>query len=97
MNQDAVLFFSTVPKLIWSLFTSFKIPGLNFTPAVLIWGILSFRVLIWAMQNVFGLGMDSLSSMAPPPETTTTTNSLSWKDSLGRWHHSSVSHRVRKR
>lgn len=56
MTQDAILFFQTVPSMIWSMFTGFKIPGLNFTPAILIFGLLSFRVLIWAMINVFGLG-----------------------------------------
>lgn len=56
MSSDALLFFSNIPGLIWSLFTGFRIPGVNFTPATLIFGILSFRVLIWAIINVFGLG-----------------------------------------
>lgn len=64
MSSDALLFFAQVPQLIWSLFTGFKIPGVNFTPAVLIFGILSFRVLIWAMINVFGLGESFLGNMA---------------------------------
>lgn len=61
MSSDAILFFTTIPRLIWSLFTGFKIPGLNFTPAVLIFGLLSFRVLLWAMTNVFGLGQSFAS------------------------------------
>ena len=55
MNNDAVLATQGILS-IWQLFTGFKIPGIGFTPAQLIFGILSFRVLIWAMINVFGLG-----------------------------------------
>lgn len=64
MSSDALLFFSRIPALIWSMFTGFKIPGVNFTPAVLIFGLLSFRVLIWAMINVFGLGESFLGNIA---------------------------------
>lgn len=64
MSSDALLFFANIPGLIWSLFTGFKIPGVNFTPATLIFGILSFRVLIWAITNVFGLGESFGSAMA---------------------------------
>lgn len=55
MNNDAVLATQGILS-IWNLFTGFKIPGISFTPAQLIFGILSFRVLIWAMINIFGLG-----------------------------------------
>lgn len=46
MSSDALLFITSFPKIIWSIFTSVKIPGLNFTPAVFFFGILTFGV-VW--------------------------------------------------
>lgn len=63
MTQDAILFFTTIPSMIWSLFSGFKIPGVNFSPGTLIFGILSFRVLIWVMTNVLGLGQNYLTNV----------------------------------
>lgn len=85
MTQDAILFFSTIPKMIWSLFTSFRIPGLNFTPAVLVWGLLSFRVLVWAIMNIFSLGEGYLTEISKPSDSEFLTVS-SFKDKRGEIH-----------
>lgn len=65
MSSDAILFFQQVPKMIWDLMNSFDIPGLGFTPGSLIMGILSIRILIWAIGNVFSLGQNAVSDINP--------------------------------
>lgn len=52
MSNDAVQILTLFPKIVWNLFTGFKIPGLNFTPAVFFFGILSFSL---AMRFIFGI------------------------------------------
>ena len=44
MSSDAINVILMFPRIIWQLFTGFKIPGLNFTPAVFFFGILSFSL-----------------------------------------------------
>lgn len=48
MTEAARTFITTFPKIIWQLFTGVKIPGLNFTPAVFFFGILTFGV-VWRL------------------------------------------------
>lgn len=56
MSSDAILFFQQFPKMIWGLFNSVDIPGLGFTPGALIWGIVSFPVIVWVINNIFNFG-----------------------------------------
>lgn len=46
MTNDALLVVETLFSTIWSLFTSWYIPGTNVTPAVALFGILFFTVFI---------------------------------------------------
>lgn len=62
MSNDALLFITSFPKIIWSIFTGVKIPGLNFTPAVFFFGILTFGI-VWRfvfsffhLTSLFGHG-----------------------------------------
>lgn len=48
MTEAARQFITFFPKMIWQLFTGVKIPGLNFTPAVFFFGILTFGV-VWRL------------------------------------------------
>lgn len=54
MSSDAIQIITLFPSMIWQLFTGVKIPGLNFSPAVLFFGVLSFslafRFLIGALK-----------------------------------------------
>lgn len=59
MSSDAIYFFSTFPSIIFRLFTEIKIPGLGFTPATLLFGILSFYVSIFVIKNVLDIGIFS--------------------------------------
>lgn len=52
MSQDFILILQTFFSSIWSLLTSFRIPGLGFSPAVMLFGILSFGL---ALKLVHGL------------------------------------------
>lgn len=45
MSSDALLFITEFPKIIWHLFTDVKIPGLNFSPGIFFFGILTFSVI----------------------------------------------------
>lgn len=56
MTSDAILFFTSIPNMIWGLMNSFDIPGLGFTPGALIMGIISFKVISWVVLNIFNLG-----------------------------------------
>ena len=68
MTSDAVLFFSRVPGIIWSLFTSFNIPGVGFSPGTLLFGIISIPIIVWTITNVFGFGANFSSKVANRPE-----------------------------
>lgn len=61
MTSDTLLFFSSFPALIFRLFTEIKIPGLNMTPATIMFGILSFYVSVWVVRNVLDIGSTSSS------------------------------------
>lgn len=55
MSSDFLQILSGFTNAIWTLFTSFKIPGLNFSPAVLLFGILSFHLAIKFLSGVFNV------------------------------------------
>lgn len=62
MSSDALNVILLFPKIIWQLFTSVKIPGLNFTPAVFFFGILSFGLafrFILSILNVSTSGFNA--------------------------------------
>lgn len=61
MTSDALLFFTSVPRIIFSLFTSITIPGLGITPAVLMLGIMSIPLIKFTMIHIFNIG-DSVAS-----------------------------------
>lgn len=46
---------------IWSIFTSFRIPGLNFSPAVLLFGIASFGVAIKLVTGILNITTQGIS------------------------------------
>lgn len=65
MSQDAIQIISFFPSMIWQLMTGFKIPGLNFTPAVFFFGILSFSLafkFILGIINISTSGFTSIKS-----------------------------------
>lgn len=55
MSSDFIQIIQTFPALIWSLLTSFTIPGLNFTPATMMFGILSFGVAIKFVTGIIDI------------------------------------------
>lgn len=52
MTADARLFITEFPKVIWQLFTGVKIPGLNFSPAVFFFGILTFGIALKFLLSI---------------------------------------------
>lgn len=64
MSSDAILFFQSIPKMLWSLMNSFNIPGLGFTPGALIMGVISFNIIIWVVGNIFSFGANHSSSVS---------------------------------
>lgn len=65
MSNDAIQIITMFPSMVWQLMTGFKIPGLNFTPAVLFFGILSFSLalkFILGIINISTSGFTSYSS-----------------------------------
>lgn len=55
MSSDFLQILQGFTSSIWTLFTSFKIPGLNFSPAVLLFGILSFHLAIKMLSGIFNV------------------------------------------
>lgn len=84
MSQDALQYFLYVPGIIWRLFTSFNIPGLGFTPASLMFGILSVGLILYVVNNIFtvgGLVADDVRRHKPVTRSITTTG----YDQYGKW------------
>lgn len=52
MTQDFINCMTTILSQGFKLFTCFKLPGVNFTPAVLLFGILSFGVAISVVHGI---------------------------------------------
>lgn len=68
MSADTIYFFERFPSLIFRLFTEIKIPGLGFTPATLLFGILSFYVSIFVVKNVLDIGIFSAAQSINPSD-----------------------------
>lgn len=62
MSSDALLFFSHVPQMIFDLFTSFQIPGLGFTPATFMFGMMSIPVIKFVLKSLFHIGENTAIS-----------------------------------
>lgn len=58
MTNDALLVLNTLFRSIFSLFTSWYIPGTNVTPAVAFFGILFISILFRVLSRVLGLWDD---------------------------------------
>lgn len=52
MSNDALLFITSFPKIIWHLFADVKIPGLNFSPGIFFFGILTFGVIFKLVLSI---------------------------------------------
>lgn len=59
MSNDFLQILSGFTNAIWTLFTGFKIPGLNFSPAVLMFGILSFGLALKLLRGIFDIAPKS--------------------------------------
>lgn len=64
MSSEFLLILRTLPGLFWSLFTTFKLPGLNFSPAVLFFGILSFGLAMKLLKGVLQVSSDGIAQSA---------------------------------
>lgn len=62
MSSDAIQIITFLPSMIWQLFTGFKIPGLNFTPAVFFFGILSFGLAFRFLMGVINISTSGFTS-----------------------------------
>ena len=58
MLDDSILVLQTLFGTIFSLFTSWYIPGTNVTPAVALFGILFVSILFRVLSKVLGLWDD---------------------------------------
>lgn len=58
MTDDALLVLKTLFQTIFSLFTSWYIPGTNVTPAVAFFGILFISILFRVLSRLLGLWDD---------------------------------------
>lgn len=58
MTDDALLVLKTLFQTIFSLFTSWYIPGTNVTPAVAFFGILFISILFRVFSRLLGLWDD---------------------------------------
>lgn len=62
MSHDAELILGFFPQIIWKLFTGFKIPGLNFTPATFFFGILSFSLAFKFITSILNVSTSGFNS-----------------------------------
>lgn len=63
MSQDAIQIITFFPSMIWQLMTGFKIPGLNFTPAIFFFGILSFSLAFKFIMGIINISTSGFTSM----------------------------------
>lgn len=68
MSQDAIQIITFFPSMIWQLMTGFKIPGLNFTPAVFFFGILSFSLAFKFIMGIINISTSGFNKMRPKEE-----------------------------
>lgn len=62
MSADAINVILIFPRMIWQLFTGFNIPGLNFTPAVFFFGILSFGLAFNFIMSIINISTSGFNN-----------------------------------
>lgn len=62
MSSDFLQVLQGFFSAIWFLLTSFRIPGLNFSPAVMIFGIMSFGLALKLMHGILTMTTNGISS-----------------------------------
>lgn len=62
MSQDAIQIITFFPSMIWQLMTGFKIPGLNFTPAVFFFGVLSFSLAFRFIMGIINISTSGFTA-----------------------------------
>lgn len=62
MSNDAIQIITMFPSMVWQLMTGFKIPGLNFTPAVLFFGILSFSLALKFIMGIINISTSGFTN-----------------------------------
>lgn len=62
MSQDAIQIITFLPSMIWQLMTGFKIPGLNFTPAIFFFGILSFSLAFKFIMGIINISTSGFTA-----------------------------------
>ena len=62
MTQDAIQIITYFPSLIWQLFTGFKIPGLNFSPAIFFFGVLSFSLAFRFLMGIINISTSGFTN-----------------------------------
>lgn len=62
MSNDAIQIITMFPSMVWQLMTGFKIPGLNFTPAVFFFGILSFSLALKFIMGIINISTSGFTN-----------------------------------
>lgn len=61
MSSDLYLVIREIPYMIWNMIIDVKLPGLSFSPAVMMFGIMSFGLAIKLLKGVLNITSDGLS------------------------------------
>lgn len=62
MSSDAIQIITFLPSLFWQLMTGWKLPGLNMTPAVFFFGILSFGLAFKFLIGIINISTTGFSN-----------------------------------
>lgn len=60
-SADFLNIMQTILPSIFSLFTSWKLPGVNFTPAVLMFGLMSFGIAIYFIHGIITITSEGVN------------------------------------
>lgn len=64
MTNEFTLAMRVILEQSWKLLTCFKLPGLNFTPAVFIWGVSSFGLALILIKGIITITSTGLTNSA---------------------------------
>lgn len=64
MSNDFILCMRTVLEQGFKLLTCFKLPGVNFSPAIMIFGILSFGLAIILIKGIISVSAEGINYTA---------------------------------
>ena len=64
MSIDFILCMGTILTQGFKLLTCFKLPGVNFSPAVMIFGILSFGLAIILIKGIISISAEGINYTA---------------------------------